>query len=746
MTNLEQKNSGGTNYAAKVMHFAAPESGDFRIRMCEGAALTSTEELTCDLNRAVHAIFDDASKDFLTDYYIEGHTARVVREGKEDTLYIEPAETAIAGFLDDTQHNIAFLCGEPGAGKSTLARVIAYKSQQKDAPFPLCHYEAPGRISDKKRTISVPPETTILYLDGLDEAHYNSQKEAKNHQCDAAIAILKAAAKFSDAYPDIKIIIGGRASLMTALYPTNIDDCDIQDLLAGGAPRYDLLPLSPAAKDTVIKDIKERYRFQKTVDPDNVITADMRGAYIEKAVPGLPEEIKKRIIKDTAYKDISSEPLLLLLLLAAAKDDNGECLADITNTADLYDTVLRKFFERERRKITEKGGNTLIKECGSYDIFSFVLETVALCAFKDGDDRTASRQAVIAALEGTPYQKYFMHNAEASDGFAGIACFYFNTREDDAGLIEFVHKSFYEYFAAAGLLRKGTEAAESAAFSKEYLKIISAQYPSSEILDFAEEMIGRYAIDANKALTCVNRLLKEDMPISGDTGIEGIAARLSASAHAVLGYYGVFLANIKGSYEPNEGFVTLLRLKEELRFLKLTSAKLYKALLSGSDLYGADLREADLSRADLSGADLSGANLGEADLGEADLSGANLRGANLSGANLSGSDLYGVNLSGSDLSRANLGGADLSRADLSGADLREANLFRADLFKADLSGADLRGADLSRAILIGAYYSLFTRFPPEYRLEDSTPDHEKLKEAGLIRTDALKTKNEPEEK
>jgi len=153
----------------------------------------------------------------------------------------------------------------------------------------------------------------------------------------------------------------------------------------------------------------------------------------------------------------------------------------------------------------------------------------------------------------------------------------------------------------------------------------------------------------------------------------------------------------------------------DLREVELQGAELTEAQLQGADLRGAvlrraDLRHADLWSADLRHADLRGANLWrsdltDADLSDADLSDANLSDVNLRGAKLSGINLSGANLSGMDLIDANLSGINLSGADLSSMNLSGANLSGADLSDADLSGADLSGADLREADLSDANLS-----------------------------------------
>jgi len=123
--------------------------------------------------------------------------------------------------------------------------------------------------------------------------------------------------------------------------------------------------------------------------------------------------------------------------------------------------------------------------------------------------------------------------------------------------------------------------------------------------------------------------------------------------------------------------------------------------LSYARLYGLDLSEAKLFNVDLTGADLHGTILNNAELRKASLRKANLRGTSLQEA---------------DLWHAELQEADLRGAKMQGVNLLYANLLDAKLQKADLSGANLKHANLLQTnltgtILLGAQYSMDTKFP-----------------------------------
>ncbi len=145
----------------------------------------------------------------------------------------------------------------------------------------------------------------------------------------------------------------------------------------------------------------------------------------------------------------------------------------------------------------------------------------------------------------------------------------------------------------------------------------------------------------------------------------------------------------------------------DLRRANLTGARMTEAVLKGAQLqhscvFFANLNKANLHKADLRHARITGSFLNSADLTGADLRGASLRSthvqeANLRGANLRGADLVRsaftrTDMSGANLAGANLTSSDLSETDLRGADLRGAILVDAGLHETRLSGANLEGA------------------------------------------------------
>lgn len=234
--------------------------------------------------------------------------------------------------------------------------------------------------------------------------------------------------------------------------------------------------------------------------------------------------------------------------------------------------------------------------------------------------------------------------------------------------VEFLHRSFYQYFLAHFLYQKmsAIEDEESAA---AFLCCLAEQPIEYDVLNYIQQ------IQKNKQQVTQEKCeqIIDTLEQTGTIIVQALKApneNGDAETYPLLRCENVLtnalsicciVATTKGSE-----FIISLRKKENIH---------------------AAMRRYNCSGICLKNVDLSGANLTEANLTKVDLNVANLVMTNLSGANLSG-----ANLSEADLSKADLIITDLRMADLSRADLSKADLSRADLTGADLTGVDLRWA------------------------------------------------------
>ena len=266
--------------------------------------------------------------------------------------------------------------------------------------------------------------------------------------------------------------------------------------------------------------------------------------------------------------------------------------------------------------------------------------------------------------------------------------------------VEFLHRSFYQYFLAHFLYRKMSEIKDEAS-AEAFLCCLAERRIDDDVLNYIQQIQEKKPdVTWDKCEQIINKLEQ-----TGTIIVQALDAPNKsgdAEKYPLLRCENVLINALRiccivAATEESE-FITSLYEKENIH----TAMRRYNCcgiMLKNVNLNGADLSKAKLNGAELNGAELNGANLIGADLREVDLGGANLSEADLSGANLNRTDLSRTNLSRARLRRASLIGADLSKADLSRANLSKARLSRASLIGADLSKVDLREVDLSRADL-----------------------------------------------
>lgn len=251
--------------------------------------------------------------------------------------------------------------------------------------------------------------------------------------------------------------------------------------------------------------------------------------------------------------------------------------------------------------------------------------------------------------------------------------------------VEFLHRSFYQYFLAHFLYRKMSEV-EDEESAEAFLCCLAERQIDDDVLNYIQQIQkGKQQVTQDKCEQIINTL-EQTGTIIGQA-LKAPNENGDAEKHSLVRCENVLInalsiSCVVATFEGSE-YIISLHEKENIytamRRYDCCVIMLKNVDLSGANLGGADLIGANLSGANLSGADLSGANLSRADLSGAYLIRADLRLANLSRVDLSGANLSGANLSGADLSGANLGGADLTGTNLHDTDLRWAkNLDRCD--------------------------------------------------------------------
>ncbi len=211
--------------------------------------------------------------------------------------------------------------------------------------------------------------------------------------------------------------------------------------------------------------------------------------------------------------------------------------------------------------------------------------------------------------------------------------------------VEFLHRSFYQYFLAHFLYRKMSEIKDGAS-AEAFLCCLAERRIDDDVLNYIEQLQEKKPDVTQEKCEQIIKTLEQNgtiiehalkVPNEDGNAEKNPLLRCENVLTNALSICCVVAANKESK------FIISLRYKENLH------ASMQRYNCSKIWLENIVLRRAFLSGIDLAGTNLSGANLSEVNLSRADLRLANLRLANLRLANLSRVDLTGANLSGADL-------------------------------------------------------------------------------------------------
>ena len=399
------------------------------------------------------------------------------------------------------------------------------------------------------------------------------------------------------------------------------------------------------------------------------ISKDEQDAWIEKNARDYKEDFEELRASSEAMEEMLGIPILFRMVVKAKLKSTTA-----KNVVDLYDTLFKATMERRAADDAEMSYWREKYEQFAYDIYC-------------NDEQFADIQ-----------------DEERANEFL----YMFHLKGEGKQHVEFIHRSFYQYFLAHFLYRK-MSAVENKVKAEEFLCCLAERQIDKDVLNYIQQVQKNKQTENGQKVTqekceqiintleqtgtVIERALK--VPNESGNAEEHPLLRCENILTNVLSICCVVAVTVKSR------FTVSLHEKENIH----TAMRRYNC--SNIWLRKIDLNGANLTGANLTGANLTGANLIRANLIRANLTGADLTGADLSDVKLSGAELFKAKLNCVQLPRADLSRTDLSRADLSEVDLIEANLREADLRDvnlkdANLRGADLMGADLTKASLSGA--------------------------------------------
>ncbi|MCL2425575.1 MAG: pentapeptide repeat-containing protein [Oscillospiraceae bacterium] len=604
---------------------------------------------------------------------------------------------------------IRIICGGPGSGKSSFAKMFASSASDKyDVLFIQLHKldltrdikEVVGDFLTSSRLFNENPigksEQLLIIFDGLDEISQQGVASL-NAARDFIAQIQQLLHSHNHTTLQIRVIVTGR-------------DLSVQEIQTHFRIEGQILHVLPFYVSNEERKLNEYVN-------SNLLNEDRRnlwwGKYGELTGKGyveLPNELQKK-----SLDEVTAQPLLNYLLALSYDRGNIEFTKE-TNLNDIYYDLIDAVYERGYQS-PHKG----IKGRITKPEYEKILEEIAVSAWQ-GAGRTTTIKAIEKRCEKNSLDgilRKFQEQASEIGVTNLLMAFYFR----DAGVpgadkaFEFTHKSFGEYLAARKIvkhvqktqkmLKRQIEEYEGWSFGRaleEWIDLCSNAAIDSYIFEFVCNEIKRNDIDEvkewQKALCeLISYMLKKGMPMEkaaipsflemtrqSRNAEEALLVALSACS-----WFTNEISEIKWEEKTSAGeWLVKLCGQRKADYVFVLSC-LNHLDLSNCDLIILDLYNANLAFSILQASEMAYTNLVDANLGGVNLKGVNLRNANLEGANLKDANLEVGFIVGANLKDANLANANLVGADLRGANLKDANFECANLANANLVGADLRG-------------------------------------------------------
>jgi len=604
----------------------------------------------CEEAREVFRRGMDSRKTIVTQHIVELHQAVHDWLGKKDK--------------DDA---IRLVCGGPGSGKSSFAKILAaelVEAEERLIFVPLSQENPSKKLKDvigeflqgsgllPFNPMDDRDKPLLLILDGLDELSLQGRSgEEAARQLLEEVRSAVSIANYDKL--SLRCLITGRDLAVQA----------VEQVFHLASTSLHILPYWIAKeKETQTPD-----------DPARLLDTDQRDEWWRKYglatgmnFNGMPEPLQ-----DDRLREMSGQPLLnYLLAIIYAREP--EKLVEASRPA-IYNKLLSDVYERDYKKPHLPLGDLQHEE------FLFVLEKIAV-AIWHGDGRTANLGELKAHCEG-PQTKQLLERvlAGVDQGLMRLlTAFYFRQamRRGETERFEFTHKSFGEYLAARHIVATLEELSEeglrsAATMRSTWSPVVALQkwialcgpQPMDEYLyRFVEELIAEEPAErvARWQQFCVQLLdlvLDQGMPMGPRPealSFKGQCQLARNAKCALLAMHHACALRTKSVSKLKWGSPTGLR--ELLSWLEPNAKiSLARKSLGYQDLKGQQLSLMNLREANLGGANLQGADLMGAYLMGANLGGANLQGANLMGAYLTVAKLRGVNLRWVEIGRGGLG-------------------------------------------------------------------------------------------
>ncbi len=518
------------------------------------------------LDRYYNDIMDDLDKDEKS--VLTGDGALSNDEVYIDAYSVKPQKTKILNTIDrwssKDDYGVMLIHGEPGHGKTTLCRKAVYeygmdrfcKDKTNVFWFRLNPAFAEGIIKDGKFVL----KNAFCWGDPEIELNRFPPEENKKEYQNSVV--------FLDGYDELK----------AQLHGINLNLTDFIRTAEKFARTYNMHIIiatrTRSLDDESISSSIKKLQFAP-------MSEEQQNKWIEKNAPSYKEDFEGLRESSKEMKEMLGIPILFRMVVKAKLKSTIA-----KNVVDLYDMLFEATMERRAADSAEMSYWREKYEQFAYEIYC--------------NDETFADVRKIDMPEEFLYM--------------------FHLKGEGEQHVEFLHRSFYQYFLAHFLYRKMSEV-KGEKSAEAFLCCLAERQIDFDVLNYIQQIQkSKQQVTQDKCEQIINTLertgtiIERALKISNKNG--------NADKHPLLRCENICknalnICCIIAATAKNQ-FTISLHQKENIH----TSMRRYKcnALWLGK-------------------VDLSGANLIRADLGLTDLSGANLIGVNLIGANLSGADL-----------------------------------------------------------------------------------------------------------